>query len=183
MEDVVDSRASLARHCDILDKSALDNIAVTLLILIDQIQYLRCNITAKLLVVHLYRQQLTLLRLQLNGYLLIQRWNALLNMANQDLVERRGEVWDAEALRVLRVTWMLPEKLGLVRQRLLDRRFVVNLLLRSALYAEVAKLERVDFTLEKIERIGALVHEVDLRNDADRSIAIWIDLSRNLQRV
>lgn len=88
MENVVDSRTTLARNRDILHKSTFNYVTVTLLILVYKAQDLGSNIVPEILIVHLDCQQLCLFRLQLCRDLFIQGWNASLNMADQNLVKR-----------------------------------------------------------------------------------------------
>ena len=65
-------------------------------------------------------------------------------MANQDAIKRLSQVWDAHSRGVLAVNRVRIEELCLVLDRLRDRDSLINVELRAALDAEVAKLERID---------------------------------------
>ena len=73
---------------------------------------------------------------------------ASLDMANENLVKRLAQVWDSHLLTALTVGGMRVEELGLVLDSLLNRNSLVNLELRAAFDAKIAKLERVDRSLE-----------------------------------
>lgn len=78
---------------------------------------------------------------------------------------------------------MLSEKLGLVLQGLLDRRLIVDLLLGPAFDTEVPKFQRVNFALEKIQCICALIHEIYFCDHPNCSITLGVYFPRNLQSV
>ena len=73
--------------------------------------------------------------------------------------------------------------LGFVLKGLLYSRLVVNLLLRTTFDSEIAELQRVDFTLEEVESVGAFVHEINFRNDTNCPIARRVNFSRHLQSI
>lgn len=88
-------------------------------------------------------------------------------MVQQNSIERLGEERDAELLGMNSINWMLAKVLLLTTYCLLDRNLVDNLLLGSALDSIVPKLKWVNISLEKIKRVCAFVHEVDLGQNAN----------------
>ena len=75
------------------------------------------------------------------------------------------------------------EELRFVLQGLSDCDILINLLLRAAFHTIVTEIEWVDFPLEKVQGIGTLVHQINLGNNTDGTLPIWVDFPSHLQGI
>ena len=78
------------------------------------------------------------------------------------------------------ILWMGPEEYGLAFERVSHALVGVDVPLRAVDDADEAQLERVHAPREHVERVGARIHQVELREDADRPPALGVDGSREL---
>ena len=76
---------------------------------------------------------------------------------------------------------MSIEKLSFVLDGLLDVDALVNVQLRAALDAKVAELKRIDLPLKKFKSISASIHQINLSDDANCSLAMGVDFSAELE--
>lgn len=72
------------------------------------------------------------------------------------------------------------EELGFVLQGLSDRDILVDLLLRATFDAIVPEVEWVNLSLEEVQGIGTLVHQINLGNHTDGTLTIWVDFPSHL---
>ena len=75
------------------------------------------------------------------------------------------------------------EELGFVLQGLSDSDILVDLLLRATFYAIVPEVEGVNLSLERIQGIGTLVHQINLGNNTDSTLTVWVNFSSHLQGI
>ena len=87
MENVVDSGATLAFPRDLIDEIAFDHFGVTVDKQIDDMYNHGTLILTEINIVQLKSKQFSFIFEQLDVYLFVQRWDALLDVSNQDLVQ------------------------------------------------------------------------------------------------
>ena len=75
------------------------------------------------------------------------------------------------------------EELGFVLQGLSDGDFLVDLLLRATFNAIVTEVEGVNLSLEEVQGIGTLVHQINLGNNTYGTLTIWVNFSSHLQGI
>lgn len=78
---------------------------------------------------------------------------------------------------------MVREELGLVLQGLSNRDILIDLLLRAAFHTIVPEAQRVDLTLEQVQGIGTLVHQINLGNYTDGTLTIWVHFPSHLEGI
>jgi hypothetical protein len=100
-----------------------------------------------------------------------------------NLVERLGEVLRAVLERDVPILRMTSEKVHLAFECVGHALVDVNVPLRTVHDADEAQFERVHASREHVKRVRASIHQVQLREDADCPPALWVDGSRELERV
>jgi len=75
---------------------------------------------------------------------------------------------------------MGPKEHSLAFERVRHALVGVDVPLRAVDDADEAQLERVHTPREHVERVCARVHQVELREDTDRPLALGVDGSREL---
>ena len=78
---------------------------------------------------------------------------------------------------------MAFEEFGFALERVGHALVGIDVPLRAVHNADKAELERVDTSREYVERVRARVHQVELRQDADRPPALGVDGPRELERI
>lgn len=78
---------------------------------------------------------------------------------------------------------MLAEPLLLDLVGLLDRHLVDDISLRAILDTDIAETHGHFLTLEHVPSVGTIVHDIELGDDTDRSVALRVDLTRHLQTI
>ena len=99
------------------------------------------------------------------------------------LIERLLQVGSAHAVGHVSIGRMGEEELTLGHEGGLDVLAAVDVLLRTIDDADVAATQRQQAVLEDFARVRAVVHEIELGDDADGAHARRIDLARQLERV
>ena len=74
------------------------------------------------------------------------------------------------------------EKVHFSLQSLLHGLVALNILLRSIYYTNEAQLQRVDATRENIKGVCAVIHEINLCEDANGAAAEGIDMAGEFER-
>lgn len=133
-----------------------------------------CDLGGRKLVLFLRQRDLNLL---------IQQRDRFLDMVDQDGVEGFGEERDAHFVGKLSVYTVGREVQCLGLKSGLDSHTIDDVLLRAALDAIVSQLERIHRAIKKLERVCALIHEVDFCEHANCAVAIRIHFLGNLERV
>ena len=140
MEKVINPGPSNALNSDLLDKPSLDHLSIGVDESINQTKYHRPFLKIGGAFISLKLNQLSLLLLEVLCDLFVQRWNASLNVVNQDLVQRICQVRDTKVLTILGIHLVTAEEVTFLLDCLGDSYIVVYLLLGSAFYSEIAKL-------------------------------------------
>jgi hypothetical protein len=65
----------------------------------------------------------------------------------------------------------------------LYRYSIVDVLLGSAFYTIITQVQRVRLITQKFKCICAFIHQIDLRDDTDRTFTSWINGFRELERI
>ena len=78
------------------------------------------------------------------------------------------------------ILWMGPKEHSLTFERIRHALVGVDVPLRAVDDADEAQLERVHTPCEHVECVCARVHQVELREDTDRPLALGVDGSREL---
>lgn len=99
------------------------------------------------------------------------------------LVERFLQVRCAQLVGEVPVRAVAQEEVALGLQRQRDVLAAFDVLLRAIDDADVAAAQRQQPILQDVAGVGALVHQVQLGDDADRPDALRIDLLGQLQRI
>src|SRR6266702_3369613 len=113
--------------------------------------------------------------------LVAKRLPPITTRANTDLIERLCEKLCPVLVRDIAVLRMALEEVSFALERVGHALVDVDVLLRAVHDADEAELERVYPPREHVERVRACVHQVELRQDADRSPALGVDGPRELQ--
>ena len=140
MEKVINPWPSNALNSDLFDKPSLDHLSICVDESIDQAEYHRPFLKISGAFISLQLNQLSLFLLEMLSDLLVQRWDASLNVVNQDLVQRICQVWHAKVLAILRVNLVAAEEVTLLLDGLGNSYVVVYLLLWSAFDSKIAEL-------------------------------------------
>ena len=72
------------------------------------------------------------------------------------------------------------EKLGLIFEGFSNGYVLINLLLRATLDTIVSKIQRIYLSLQEIEGIGTLVHQVYLSNYTNGALTIGVNFTCHL---
>jgi len=148
VEDVVDPGSTLALCGDVVHKTTLQLSRVLFDKPSDQTQdHWTLAFLVDLEVISIVCQELTFFSLNCSCDLFCEAGDASLNVRNEDLVERFGEVWHSHFVRVSGIHVVAVEKLRFDFDSFTNRNVINNLLLRSALDSKVAQLEGVNFAL------------------------------------
>ena len=102
-------------------------------------------------------------------------WELIANVAHEHLIERLGEVLGAASVRNVLVGGVRAEKLLFGPSCCEHRDIAVNVLLRTVDDANKAELERIDAASENVERMGALIHQVELGQNTNGATTLRID--------
>ena len=78
---------------------------------------------------------------------------------------------------------MLAEPLLLDLVSLLDGHLVDDILLGAILDADVAETHRHFLALEHVSSVRTGIHDIELGDNTDRSVALGVDLARHLQTI
>ena len=140
MEKVINPGPSNTLNSDLFDKPSLDHLSIGIDESINQAEYHRPFFKISGTFVSLKLNQLSLLLLEVFSDLLVQRWNASLNVVNQDLVQRICQVRDTKVLAILGIHLVTAKEVTLLLDCLSNSYVVVYLLLGSAFDSEIAKL-------------------------------------------
>jgi hypothetical protein len=97
------------------------------------------------------------------------------------LIERLCEKLRPIPMRDIAVLRMALEKVRLRIERVSHALVDVDVLLRAVYDADEAELERVHAPRQYVERVRARVHQVELRQDADRPPSLRVYRPRKLQ--
>ena len=76
---------------------------------------------------------------------------------------------------------MVAEVVSFIFKRLLNRNFIINLLLWPAFDTEKAKFQWINIALKQLQSIRALIHQINFSHHANSSIAFWVNFSGNLK--
>ena len=98
-------------------------------------------------------------------------------------VEGLGEEWNSHFVGDGGVNRVLAEIPSFLLFGLGDGHIVDNVLLTSAFDSVIAKFERVYVSIEQLDSVCSLVHQVYFRQHSNRSLALRVDLSGQFQRV
>jgi hypothetical protein len=104
-------------------------------------------------------------------------------MVDQDFVQRVSQVWHAQFVTELRVNVVTTKKVLLLVDSFVNCYPVINLLLRTAFYPKVAKLQWVYVSLEKLKSICALIHEINFSDNSDGHLSFRVYLPCHLECV
>lgn len=85
-------------------------------------------------------------------------------------------------MRNISVCGVILEEFSLALQSVFQLLFRVDILLASIHDTDESQLERVDSSGKDIERIRTGIHEVEFSEDTDRSAALLIDGTCELER-
>ena len=103
------------------------------------------------------------------------------NMIQQHRIQLFLKVLRPVLMRDIPIRRMAPKEFLFGRESVGHVLLGVDVLLRAVHDADEAELERVDASGEDVERVRARVHEVELREHADRASALWVDGTRELE--
>ena len=78
---------------------------------------------------------------------------------------------------------MTLEEVGLSYECFLDGLAGEDILLGSADHTNVSKFEWIHIAIDDIHTISALVHQINLGQNSDGSLTMWVHLSGELERV
>ena len=81
------------------------------------------------------------------------------------------------------ILWMICEKLRLTFEGVGHALVGVDVPLRTVHDADEAQFERIHASREHLMRVSASIHQVQLGEDADCPPTLWVDGSRELERV
>ena len=130
---------------------------------------------------HLGGRELVLFFCQRDLDLLVQQWDRLLDMVDQDSIERLGQERDAHLVCEVFVDFVVQEVLLFSYECIANFHTIDDVLLRSAFDTIVSQLKWIDSAIEKLERVCTIIHKVDFCEHANCSLTIWIDLFGNLK--
>lgn len=105
----------------------------------------------------------------------------LANMRHEGRVERLCEKLSPAARRDVAVGGVVLEKVRLSLQSLLHGLVALDILLGSINHANEAQLQRVDASRQNIKGVCAVVHEINLCEDANGSAAERVDMAGEFQ--
>lgn len=106
---------------------------------------------------------------------------SLSDVGHEGGVESFGEVLCAASGRDVSIGGMVLEEVGLVLERVLHWLATLDILLRTVDDTDESKLKRVNTAREDVERIGAMVHQVDLGKNTDSPPAERVDMAGKLE--
>ena len=104
-------------------------------------------------------------------------------MINQDAVQRAGEERNSKLGGELAISGVFAEESPFVFACLCNRQPLVYVFLRAALHAIVTQPQWEVSAVQHMQRVCTLVHEVDLGDDTDGSLALWVNFFGELERV
>lgn len=109
---------------------------------------------------------------------------AMLDVSEQDLRKLCCEIVDTQqSLRHRRVHRMCAEIQLLLLDGLLDRNAIDDVLLRPVLDSDEAKTQVHIFSFDHPLSIRSLVHNINFRDNSNRSYTLWVDLAGHLQAI
>lgn len=110
-------------------------------------------------------------------------WQAFLDVIDDDHVQGPAEVSGAHpgGKRCIRAVCLEESIFSL--KSFLDRFASKNVLLRPTDHTYVAELQRVDFALDYLDAVSAIVHYVNFRYDSDSSLTERVNFARELECV
>ena len=182
VEDVVEARAALQLRVSVLDEASLEELRVVCRVLSDDIKHeLLLGLLA--ILADLEAAQLFLLLVEHRRDLGANDRQTLLDVLDDDHVESASEVGGAHARRKRSVRAARLEVVFFGSQRFTDRLSGLDVLLGAADHADVAKLKRVDLALDDVDTVGALVHQINLGQNTNCAIALWVDSSSEFEGV
>lgn len=158
MENIIDSRATLTLPRNLIYELALYHLRIVVDEQVNHVDHHRAFVVAQINVILFQCQQFSFVFQQLYVNLLIQAWNASLNMPNQYFVQRFTQIRDPKLFGIISIARMLLEKYLFVLNSLRDGQFVINLLLGSAFNSKISELQWVYVSLQNFDGVGALVH-------------------------
>lgn len=112
-----------------------------------------------------------------------QSGQRITNVIRQLLIQCLLQIRRAHLIGHMTIRRVTQEKLPLGRHRQGDVLFALDVLLRAIHHANVSASQREQFILENVFGVGALVHEIELRDDTNRACSLRIDLFGELERI
>ena len=98
-------------------------------------------------------------------------------MLNDYHVEGATQVWGTHARRKWSIRATCLKEVFFCSKRLADRLTSQDILLRASNHTNVTKLERVYLSLDNIDTVGAIVHQIYLCQNTDCAVALRVNPS------
>ena len=187
MEDVVDAGASRKINGGILDEATFEFIGVRVDKEVDEMEHKWAAIDiCNWVTCHsgdLSSRKLVFFLRQCDLNLLVQQGDRFLDVVDQDSVERFGEERDTHLVSKISIHTVRREVFFFGHDCISDTHIVDDVLLRAAFDTVVSQLERINRAIEELERVCALIHQINLCEHANCALALRVHLFRDLERV
>ena len=182
IENVIQPAATFEFDICVFHESTFDELTVRGRVLRNDVQYqlLFCLIT---ILANLQTTELFFFLVKHGCDFRSDDWQTLLNMFHDYHVKCSAEVWSSKAWGKRCVDRVRLEIALFRRQSLWDRFTRKSILLWTAHYTNVAKPERIYFSLYDIYTVSALIHKVNFGKHAYRTLALRIHASRKFKCV